>query len=204
MMKVKQGVFAPLSNNCYLLTDETTGEAALVDCSEWNDGMQRLIGESKLKYILLTHGHFDHIGGVRAVKEKYGAQLVITKQDAPMLTDPRLSLGGVSYHRDNNAPDILIKDGDVIKLGETDIQVISTPGHTKGSVCYIADGCIFTGDTLFRCSCGRCDFPGGDEYEMLDSLRKLKALEGDYKVYPGHDALSTLEFERNNNPYMNM
>ena len=203
-MRVKQGVFAPLSNNCYLITDESTGEAALVDCSVWNEDMQALIGDAELKYILLTHGHFDHIGGVKAVKEKYGAKVVISEQDAPMLSDPRLSMGGSVFHRGSISPDIIIREGDVITLGETEILAISTPGHTKGSLCYIADGCIFTGDTLFRCSCGRCDFPGGDEYEMLDSLRRLKALEGDFKVYPGHEALSTLEFERRNNPYMNM
>ena len=203
-MRVKQGVFAPISNNCYLITDENSNESALVDCSEFNEEMEELIGDADLKYILLTHGHFDHIGGVKEVSEKYGAKVVISAEDAPMLSDSRLSMGGRMFHRADTKPDIIIKDGDVIKLGETEIKVLSTPGHTKGSVCFIADDCLFTGDTLFRCSCGRCDFPGGDEYEMLYSLRRLKALDGDYRVYPGHEAISTLEYERQSNPYMNM
>ena len=200
-MKVKKSVFPPISNNCYLIIDEETNKSALVDCSIWNGEMERLIGETDLQYILLTHGHFDHIGGVKAVREKYGAKVLISSEDAPMLSDSRRSM---AQFQENITPDILIKDGDIIELGTLEIKAVSTPGHTKGGTCFIVEDCLFTGDTLFRCSCGRCDFEGGDEYEMLDSLRLLKALDGNYRVLPGHEAESTLDFERQHNPYMNM
>ncbi len=90
----------------------------------------------------------------------------------------------------------------MISLGSTEIKVMETPGHTKGGVCYIADQVIFTGDTLFFCSCGRTDFPGGSFSEIKNSLQRLAALNGDYRVYPGHDRATTLAFERQNNPYM--
>lgn len=204
-MTVKQGVFPPLSNNCYLMTDEATNRSALVDCSCWNSAMKALIGNTDLQYILLTHGHYDHIGGVERVREQYGAKVVISKEDEPMLSSGKLSLavftgGEVTY---TNA-DMTVRDGDSLMLGNTKIKVMATPGHTKGGLCYIAEDCIFTGDTLFCCSCGRTDFPGGSGEEMLQSLRKIKALEGDYKVYPGHDEVTTLDFERKNNSYMNM
>ena len=92
--------------------------------------------------------------------------------------------------------------GDTVTLGNTVFTVLATPGHTPGGVCYIAGDCIFSGDTLFFCSCGRTDFPGGSSREIMDSLQKLAALPGDYTVYPGHDRFSTLNFERQHNPYM--
>ena len=200
-MKVKKTVFPPISNNCYLIIDESTNKSALVDCSVFSGDMETLIGDTDLEYILLTHGHFDHIGGVKAVRDKYGAKVVISAEDAPMLSDKRRSM---APYQENVTPDILIKDGDVLKFGETEIKAISTPGHTKGGMCFIVNDCLFTGDTLFNMSCGRCDFEGGDEYEMLASLRLLKALDGNYRVLPGHEAESTLDYERQFNPYMNM
>ena len=183
---VKFKVFPPLENNCYLLVDDATNQSALIDCSAFNGDMLDLIGETDLKYILLTHGHFDHIGGVNGVKEKFGCKVAIGEKDSHM-----------------QAADILLSDGDIITLGETEIRVIATPGHTKGGVCYIAGGSLFTGDTLFRLSCGRTDFEGGSVPEMMQSLKKLAALEGDFTVYPGHEEFSTLAYERQFNPYMN-
>lgn len=162
-----------------------------------------MIGDTDLKYILLTHGHFDHIIGARDTKAKYGAKVVISSEDEPMLSSSKLSLAAFCNAPQNDVEaDIVVADGDEITLGDIVIKVMSTPGHTLGSVCYIAGNCIFSGDTLFYCSCGRTDFPSGSPEQMMSSLQKLKALDGDYKVYTGHNNLTTLDFERKNNPYM--
>ncbi|WP_294777836.1 MBL fold metallo-hydrolase [uncultured Eubacterium sp.] len=202
-MKVISEKFGSMDNNCSLIIDEKTNQSALVDCNEFSQKMIDMIGDTDLKYILLTHGHFDHIIGVKSVKEKYGAQVVISKEDEPMLNSAKLSLAVFCNAPQNNVDaDIIVKDGDEITLGKTKIKVMATPGHTSGSVCYIAENCIFSGDTLFYCSCGRTDFPSGSPEQMMSSLQKLKALDGDYKVYTGHNNLTTLDFERKNNPYM--
>lgn len=202
-MKVISEKFGSMDNNCSLIIDEKTNQSALVDCNEFSQKMIDMIGDTDLKYILLTHGHFDHIIGVKSVKEKYGAQVVISKEDEPMLNSSKLSLAAFCNAPQNNVDaDIIVKDGDEITLGEIKIKVMATPGHTLGSVCYIAENCIFSGDTLFYCSCGRTDFPSGSPEQMMSSLQKLKALDGDYKVYTGHNNLTTLDFERKNNPYM--
>lgn len=202
-MKVISEKFGSMDNNCCLIIDEKTNQSALVDCNEFSQKMIDMIGDTDLKYILLTHGHFDHIIGVKSVKEKYGAQVVISKEDEPMLNSAKLSLAVFCNAPQNNVDaDIIVKDGDEITLGKTKIKVMATPGHTSGSVCYIAENCIFSGDTLFYCSCGRTDFPSGSPEQMMSSLQKLKALDGDYKVYTGHNNLTTLDFERKNNPYM--
>ncbi len=202
-MKVISEKFGSMDNNCSLIIDEKTNQSVLVDCNEFSQKMIDMIGDTDLKYILLTHGHFDHIIGVKSVKEKYGAQVVISKEDEPMLNSSKLSLAVFCNAPQNNVDaDIIVKDGDEITLGEIKIKVMATPGHTSGSVCYIAENCIFSGDTLFYCSCGRTDFPSGSPEQMMSSLQKLKALDGDYKVYTGHNNLTTLDFERKNNPYM--
>lgn len=202
-MRVISEKFGSMDNNCSLIIDEKTNQSALVDCNEFSQKMIDMIGDTDLKYILLTHGHFDHIIGVKSVKEKYGAQVVISKEDEPMLNSSKLSLAAFCNAPQNNVDaDIIVKDGDEITLGEIKIKVMATPGHTSGSVCYSAENCIFSGDTLFYCSCGRTDFPSGSPEQMMSSLQKLKALDGDYKVYTGHNNLTTLDFERKNNPYM--
>lgn len=202
-MKVISEKFGSMDNNCSLIIDEKTNQSALVDCNEFSQKMIDMIGDTDLKYILLTHGHFDHIIGARDTKAKYGAKVVISSEDKPMLSSSKLSLAAFSNAPQNDVEaDVVVADGDEIILGDTVIKVMSTPGHTLGSVCYIAENCIFSGDTLFYCSCGRTDFPSGSPEQMMSSLQKLKALDGDYKVYTGHNNLTTLDFERKNNPYM--
>lgn len=203
MVNVKAASFGSMDNNCFLITDCATGKSALVDCTEDSEKMRNFISGADLEYILLTHGHFDHISGVKAVKELTGARVVISASDEPMLSSSKKSLAAFcGAQHSNTTADITVSDGDKITLGESVITVMATPGHTKGSVCYLCENNIFTGDTLFFCSCGRTDFPGGSESEMYESLQRLAALDGNLTVYTGHNELSALDFERKNNPYM--
>lgn len=204
-MIIKKQQFGSMDNNAFIIIDEETNQSALVDCPEDTCPMYDLIGDTDLKYILLTHGHYDHILGVNGVKDSFDAKVVISKEDAPMLSSSKLSLAAFTgASQDNIDADILVSDGDVIKLGDLDIKVMATPGHTKGCVCYVVDNAVFTGDTLFKLNCGRTDFPGGDGHEMLDSLHKLRDLDGVFYVFTGHGDDSTLPFERAHNQYMRM
>lgn len=203
MTQIKSITLGELGNNCYLITDQASGLSALVDCTDDSKEMRDFIGSAKLEYILLTHGHFDHIGGVAAISRDYGAKVVISAQDASMLSSGKASLSAFfGIKQDKITPDLTVSEGSSLMLGETQIKVLATPGHTKGGVCYLLKECIFTGDTLFFCSCGRTDFPGGSSKEIMQSLKRLATLEDSLKVYPGHDRTSTIAFEKANNPFM--
>ena len=192
--------------NTYFVTDEETGETAVVDPSLPEEILVEKFEGKNVKYILLTHGHFDHIGGVNFVKEKTGAKVVIHKEDVEMLIDGNKN----EYYSKYSSPmplitaDILVEDGTELMLGNSKITVLHTPGHTKGGVCYIFpdDRVMFSGDTLFYLTAGRTDLYGGDARTELMSLVKIGELEGDYQVYPGHDRATTLDFERQYNRYM--
>ncbi|MDR1001896.1 MAG: MBL fold metallo-hydrolase [Oscillospiraceae bacterium] len=206
-MKIKRIVMGFLATNCYILTDEKTGCAAVIDPALYTEELSaelERIGAENVKYVLLTHPHHDHILGVDKTIEATGARLAIHKLDAPALNSADTS--GSANKRINRTigtkPDLLLSDGDVINLGELSIAVMHTPGHTAGSACYICEDVIFAGDTLFYLNCGRCDLPTGNYAAMLGSLARLAALPGDYTVYPGHDVKTTLDFERRNNEYM--
>ena len=194
--------------NCYMLIDEKSGEAAIVDpawyVEEFNVMLEK--NNAKLKYILLTHGHFDHIFGVHGLKNVTGAKVAVHFKDAEHLIDPKKSLaeGNMPEPQIPVTADILLKEGDVLTLGEAEIKVMSTPGHTMGSVCYVIESekTIISGDTLFCMTAGRTDFPDGSDELMISSLKRLIALEGDYRVLPGHNRETTLESERKRNWYI--
>ena len=191
--------------NSYIIASEK-GSAALVDAPANADFV---LGEIQrrglsLKMILLTHGHIDHIEAAAQLQKKSGCKVYIHSGDMAMLTDGRLNLannmtGGAFERVDNALP---LSDGDILQLDEVQIKVMHTPGHTQGSVCYIAGDNMFSGDTLFRCSIGRTDFPGSDINAMRQSLKKLAAIDKDYTVYPGHEDMTSLDFEKENNYYL--
>ena len=197
-MQIKSATFGQLQNNCYLVTDEASGRSALVDCTEYSDKMKDFIGEAKLDYILLTHGHFDHIGGVYELKETCGADPKI------YMSHKDLHLEAVFHEAVSLDPADVIDwaDGDTVAMDSITFRVLTTPGHTPGSVCLIADDVIFSGDTLFQGSCGRTDFPGGSWSDMCASLRRLYELKGNYTVLSGHTGSTTLERERKTNMFM--
>ena len=194
-----------LATNCYLVLTERNG-AVVIDPGADPEGiMQRLEQQgAKLRMILLTHGHFDHIGAVAALHQETGAPVYISQGDADMLRDPDpyaaefVRPGTVSPCE----PSRTVVEGESIPCDELRFEVIETPGHTPGGVVYRCGDLLFTGDTLFRDSIGRTDFEGGSYSEILDSLRKLAALDGDYRVFPGHGPATTLEHERESNPFM--
>ena len=194
------------TTNTYIVTDEETGETAVVDPSLSEDALIEKLKDKNVKYVLITHGHFDHTGGTNLVKEKTGAKVVVHREDEEMLLDSSKNEFRANYGYDMPPiiADILVEDGTELMLGNAKIKVMHTPGHTKGGVCYIFedDRIIFSGDTLFRLTAGRTDLYGGNARTELMSLAKIGELEGDYKVYPGHEEDTTLDFERENNRYI--
>ena len=205
MIKIKCFVVGMIATNCYLIEDEATGALAVIDPGDHSD---ELIAEldsrgGKLDYILLTHGHYDHVIGVAELCDRYHPAVCAAEAEMELLQKGLYNLSSVHNIRINSfVVDRMLNDGDIIMLGETEIRFINTPGHTVGSGCYIADDCIFSGDTIFCESIGRTDFPTSSMRSMMKSVERIKNLEGDYAIYPGHEMFTTLEHERKYNPFM--
>ena len=194
-----------LRANCYIVP-LGNGECVVIDIGGHPRTLLSFLREQNLtlRAILLTHGHFDPIGGVEEVREETNCDVFIHENDERMLSDINLNLGTTFnyfvFHPVKRYT--TIKDNDILEFENLKFKVLHTPGHTKGSVCFVCDDCIFSGDTLFRLSIGRTDFENGSMSEMTQSLKRLSALEGDFRVMPGHMEESTLGFERANNPFM--
>ena len=201
-MKLESLTVGLIGTNCYLLWDESAGNAAaIVDPGGSADLILNKIKQEKLdvKMILLTHGHFDHVMGVPDLLEAYpDLPVYITETDYPEARD-----GGQFGYRMGEVSSVQFYDeGDTVELGGQKIDVLRTPGHTPGSVTLRVEDVLLTGDTLFCGSCGRTDFPGGSYADMQRSLKRLADLPGDYRVYPGHEGSTTLDYERRYNPFM--
>ena len=188
-----------IGTNCYLLCDEETQKCAVIDPGDYGAGVAREVEASgcELVAIFLTHGHYDHTGGVQTLAEKFS--------DAPIYLSHKDQYEGDLYLQQLFPPVPGARDygeGDTVTVGNLTLTVMATPGHSEGSVTLRCGDALFCGDTLFAGSCGRTDFPGGSTKTIMNSLRRLSELEGDLKVYPGHMEPSTLDRERRSNPFM--
>lgn len=194
---IKTGLF---ETNTYLLSEGD--DVMLIDPASKAEKLFPLLEGKKLLAVLLTHGHLDHIKAVDGLYGKYHMPIYVNKQDEELLHD---KTQGYPFGIDNspvvNSPVNYLQEGKM-NIGPFNFEVLFTPGHTKGSTCFIFDKELFSGDTLFKMSAGRTDLKGGDYSDLKHSLQLLKNLGKDYIVYPGHDESTTLSFEVENNPYM--
>lgn len=196
----------PYGCNCYILVDDT-GECAVVDPGCMGDEICDYMKRENIspKLILLTHGHVDHVGGVNKIKHATGAKTAMCVEDIYLTTgDPdSLPSGFPSLGADECfVPDIPLSTGDVIDIGNTQLRVIKTPGHTPGGACFFSGDILFSGDTLFRGSVGRTDFKGGDAQDIMKSLHRLLELPDNTAVYPGHGEITSIAQEKRYNGYI--
>ena len=200
-MIIKQFIAGQLENNMYLVADEASKKAVLIDASSNIPELTKFAKDYDVEYILLTHGHFDHIMGLTSLKQALGAQAVICKDDL-VISDNINEFTSLFGLPDTVPPvyDKYIKDGDIINVGNLKIKVIHTPGHTEGGVCYLIEDNLFSGDTLFKQSLGRTDLFGGNFNKLVDSIKnKLFKLDSNIKVFPGHGDMTTIGFEKKYN-----
>jgi hydroxyacylglutathione hydrolase len=203
---VRQLAVGPIQTNCYLVADEATAAAAVIDPGGDVEAILAAAGETgvDIQYVINTHAHFDHTAGNTDLIAATRAELAIHAADAPLLAQgggaDLFGIFGVSSPK----PDLLLKEGDVLQFGETRLLVIHTPGHTPGGISlYVhSDGVVFCGDCLFYDGIGRTDLPGGDYDTLMASIARLLALPDETVIYPGHGPATTVEQEKENNPFV--
>ena len=206
-LELQKCILGPVYTNCYLLKNKETGELIIVDPADCPEKIEMKISRMNGKpvAILLTHGHFDHILAAQAVKEKYNIPIYACRQEEEMLREPSINMT-VHYGQGCSiVPDVFLEDLDVIRLAGFSVQMIHTPGHTKGSCCYYIEeeDVLFSGDTLFCCSVGRSDFATSSTSALIRSIKeKLFLLPDETKVFPGHMGATTIGNEKVNNPYV--
>ncbi|MEQ8153859.1 MAG: MBL fold metallo-hydrolase [Clostridiaceae bacterium] len=199
-MLIKTFSVGDIQENCYLVIDEDTKEAFLVDPGDEPDYLIKAINNSgaDLKFILLTHGHFDHVGAVSKLKQTYKVPHFINNKESDLMNGKSYVFGKIPE------VDGFLEDGEIIDFGTHKIKCISTPGHSPGGMCFLLDNeHLFSGDTLFYLSVGRSDFQGGDADTLISSIRrKLFVLGDDVTVYPGHGPKSSILTEKRGNPFV--
>ena len=207
-MIIKSIAVGPIQANCFIIGCETTLAGAVIDPG---DDADRILAEVKnanlrIERIINTHGHFDHVGANRQLKAATGAELMIHPLDAPMLEQLDRMAGAFGLKAENSpAPDRLLEDGETIAVGNLQLDVIHTPGHTPGGISLHVDSSVFVGDTLFQGSIGRTDFPGGDYETLISSIQqKLFLLGDDVRVLNGHGPETTIGTEKKFNPFARM
>lgn len=208
-MQLVRLVLGPLETNCWIVSDECGGPAIVIDPAEDPARIVTELGDRSVAAVVLTHGHFDHLGAVEPLLSETGAPLFVHTDDAESITTPTGSGGAAwGFHVSSPPADRLLADGDVVEAGDLRLSVLHTPGHTPGGICLLGDGGegqppqLFSGDTLFAGSVGRTDFPGGDGRALALSIaRVLAPLAPETIVHPGHGPDTTIGRERRLNPF---
>jgi len=205
-MILKKVVVGPLGSNCYIVGSESNKEGMIIDPGDEAEVILRKVKDLglEIRSIVLTHGHIDHIGALKEVKEATGAEVAIHTDEAKSLQGQSSStLLGLAYPTPL-PPDRLLQDGDSLDIGDLHFLVLHTPGHSPGGICLSGEGVVFSGDTLFNCGIGRTDLPGGNSSQLMNSIHtKLIVLPDSTIVYPGHGPETTIGTERRGNPFLN-
>jgi hydroxyacylglutathione hydrolase len=201
-MIIKKLVIGPLENNCYIIADEQTREAFIVDPGDEPDRILDLISENRFKpiYIICTHAHFDHIAVISDIKHETDIKIVLHRDDLELYRHVKSQAALWGYELDSLPdPDLFVAESDTLAIGNLKFKILHTPGHSPGGICVYGEGIIITGDTLFAGSVGRTDLYGGDMEQLKISYKRLMSLPEDVRVFPGHGPETTIKKEKVDN-----